>query len=96
MSLSGLRIAITAGPTVEPIDPVRFIGNRSSGKQGHAIAEEAAARGASVTLVTTTDLAATRARLEAHGAIMDPPRDPRRCDGVDPEGNVFQIAAPDP
>ncbi|MCA9675119.1 MAG: VOC family protein [Kofleriaceae bacterium] len=45
-------------------------------------------------IFTTTDLAATRARLEAHGAIMDPPRDPRRCDGVDPEGNVFQIAAP--
>ena len=40
----------------EPIDPVRFIGNRSSGKQGHALAEEAAARGAKVTLVTTTGL----------------------------------------
>ncbi len=48
---------VTAGGTREPIDPVRFIGNRSSGKQGHAIAEEAAARGADVTLVTTTDLA---------------------------------------
>ena len=55
--LDGVRVLVTAGGTREPIDPVRFIGNRSSGKQGHAIAEEAAARGASVTLVTTTDLA---------------------------------------
>lgn len=55
-SLSALRVLVTAGGTREPIDPVRFIGNRSSGKQGHAIAEEAAARGAAVTLVTTTSL----------------------------------------
>ncbi len=46
---------VTAGGTREPIDPVRFIGNRCSGKQGHAVAAEAAARGAEVTLVTTTD-----------------------------------------
>ena len=46
---------VTAGGTREPIDPVRFIGNRSSGKQGHALAEEAWSRGAKVTLVTTTD-----------------------------------------
>ena len=52
--LDGRRILVTAGGTREPIDPVRFIGNRSSGKQGHAVAEEAAARGAAVTLVTTT------------------------------------------
>ena len=44
--LAGLRVLVTAGGTREPIDPVRFIGNRSSGKQGHAIAAEAAARGA--------------------------------------------------
>ncbi len=54
--LTGLRFIVTAGGTREPIDPVRFIGNRSSGKQGHAVAEEAAARGAKVTLVTTTGL----------------------------------------
>jgi phosphopantothenoylcysteine decarboxylase/phosphopantothenate--cysteine ligase len=54
--LAGLRFLITAGGTREPIDPVRFIGNRSSGKQGHALAAEAAARGAKVTLVTTTTL----------------------------------------
>jgi phosphopantothenoylcysteine decarboxylase/phosphopantothenate--cysteine ligase len=54
--LRGQRVIVTAGGTREPIDPVRFIGNRSSGKQGHAVAEEAAARGAKVTLVTTVDL----------------------------------------
>jgi phosphopantothenoylcysteine decarboxylase / phosphopantothenate---cysteine ligase len=54
--LSGLRVLVTAGGTREPIDPVRFVGNRSSGKQGHALAAEAAARGAKVTLVTTVDL----------------------------------------
>ena len=51
--LAGLRILVTAGGTREPLDPVRFLGNRSSGKQGHAIADEAAARGAKVTVVTT-------------------------------------------
>jgi len=51
--LGGLRILVTAGGTREPIDPVRFIGNRSSGKQGHAVADEAATRGATVTLITT-------------------------------------------
>jgi phosphopantothenoylcysteine decarboxylase/phosphopantothenate--cysteine ligase len=54
--LTGRRVIVTAGGTREPIDPVRFIGNRSSGKQGHAVAEEAASRGAKVTLVTTVDL----------------------------------------
>ncbi|MDE6521678.1 MAG: bifunctional phosphopantothenoylcysteine decarboxylase/phosphopantothenate--cysteine ligase CoaBC [Muribaculaceae bacterium] len=51
-SLKGKKILVTAGPTYENIDPVRFIGNYSSGKMGFAIAEEAAARGADVTLVT--------------------------------------------
>lgn len=55
--LLGKRILITAGPTQEPIDPVRFIGNRSSGKMGYAIAEAAAAMGAQVHLVSgPTDL----------------------------------------
>ena len=54
--LAGLRVLVTAGGTREPIDPVRFLGNRSSGRQGHALADEAAARGAEVTLVTTTGL----------------------------------------
>jgi len=51
--LDGLHVLVSAGGTREPIDPVRYVGNRSSGKQGHALADEAAARGAKVTLVTT-------------------------------------------
>ena len=51
-SLQGRRVLITSGPTHEPIDPVRYIANRSSGKQGHAIAAAAAAAGADVTLVS--------------------------------------------
>jgi phosphopantothenoylcysteine decarboxylase/phosphopantothenate--cysteine ligase len=50
--LNGKKIIITAGPTYEKIDPVRFIGNYSSGKMGFALAEECAERGASVTLIT--------------------------------------------
>jgi phosphopantothenoylcysteine decarboxylase/phosphopantothenate--cysteine ligase len=50
--LVGLRAVVTSGPTHEPLDPVRFIGNRSSGRQGHAIASALADAGAAVTLVT--------------------------------------------
>jgi phosphopantothenoylcysteine decarboxylase/phosphopantothenate--cysteine ligase len=50
--LAGKRVLVTSGPTAEPIDPVRFIANRSSGKQGHAIAAAAAAAGADVVLVS--------------------------------------------
>jgi len=50
--LKGRHIVITSGPTHEPIDPVRYIANRSSGKQGHAIAAAAAAAGATVTLIS--------------------------------------------
>ena len=50
--LTGLRVLVTSGPTYEPIDPVRFLGNRSSGKQGHAIAAACAAAGAHVLLVS--------------------------------------------
>jgi len=53
--MHGLRVLISAGGTREPIDSVRYIGNRSSGKQGYALAAEAAGMGASVTLVTTVD-----------------------------------------
>ena len=49
--LAGKRVVVTAGPTFEPLDPVRFLGNRSSGKMGFAVAERAVARGANVTLV---------------------------------------------
>lgn len=50
--LKGKKVLITAGPTYEPIDPVRFIGNHSSGKMGFALAEAAAKKGAQVTIVT--------------------------------------------
>ena len=50
--LAGLRVLVTAGPTVEPIDPVRYLTNSSSGKMGYAVAEAAARRGADVTLVS--------------------------------------------
>jgi phosphopantothenoylcysteine decarboxylase/phosphopantothenate--cysteine ligase len=53
--LDGRRVLVTAGGTREAIDPVRFIGNRSSGKMGYAVAEAAARRGADVVLVTTVD-----------------------------------------
>jgi phosphopantothenoylcysteine decarboxylase / phosphopantothenate---cysteine ligase len=77
--LSGRHVLVSAGGTREAIDPVRFIGNRSSGKQGYALAEEARVRGATVTLVSTVDLpisegievvaVATAAEMEQ--AIMD-------------------------
>jgi len=54
-ALAGRTIVVTAGGTREAIDPVRFLGNRSSGKQGHAVADALAARGASVHLVTTAE-----------------------------------------
>ncbi len=51
--LAGRAVVVTAGGTREPIDPVRYLGNRSSGKMGNAVAAAAAARGARVTLITT-------------------------------------------
>jgi phosphopantothenoylcysteine decarboxylase / phosphopantothenate---cysteine ligase len=75
--LAGKRVVVTSGPTHEPIDPVRYIANRSSGKQGHAIAAAAAAAGADVVLVsgpvnvpdppgvTTTKVESAREMFEA-------------------------------
>lgn len=57
-TLAGARIAVTAGGTREPVDPVRFVGNRSSGKMGYAVAEAARDRGADVVLITSAELAA--------------------------------------
>ncbi len=65
-SLGGARIVVTAGGTREPIDPVRYIGNRSSGKMGHAIADEFARRGADVDLVTTAADLPVHANARAH------------------------------
>ena len=77
--MTGLRVLVTAGGTREPIDPVRFVGNRSSGKQGYAVATEAAARGAKVTLVTTVhrplpasvDLVLVDTAEEMRAAVVD-------------------------
>lgn len=62
--LAGKRIVVTAGPTYEPLDPVRFLGNRSSGKMGFALAARAASRGASVVLVSGPVALATPANVE--------------------------------
>ena len=63
-TLSGKKILVTAGPTYERIDPVRFIGNFSTGKMGYALAEECAARGADVTLISgPTALSVTHPRI---------------------------------
>ena len=64
--LAGKRIVVSAGPTHEPLDPVRFLGNRSSGQMGFAIAERAAARGARVVLVAGPVALATPPGVERH------------------------------
>ena len=78
--LAGLHVVVTAGGTREPLDPVRFLGNRSSGKQGVAIAEAARARGARVTLVAANlevtapggcDIRPVSTSLELQAAVTD-------------------------
>src|SRR5712671_3645944 len=69
--LRGQRLLVTAGPTYEDVDPVRFIGNRSSGRMGYAIAAEAARRGAAVTLVvgpTSLDVPPVREVIRVRSA----------------------------
>jgi phosphopantothenoylcysteine decarboxylase/phosphopantothenate--cysteine ligase len=77
--LRGQRVLVTAGPTYEDVDPVRYIGNRSSGRMGYAIAAEAARRGAEVTLVTgpssleapsVREVVRVRGAAEMHQAVM--------------------------
>ncbi len=79
-NLAGRRILVTAGPTVEDIDPVRFVGNRSSGRMGYAVAAEALRRGAEVTLVTGpthltpphgAEVVKVRSAAEMHAAVME-------------------------
>ncbi len=71
----GRSLLVTAGGTREPIDPVRYLGNRSSGKMGHAIADEGVRRGYEVTLVTTSDLpthpAVKVVRVETADEMLD-------------------------
>jgi len=77
--LAGRRVVVTAGPTREAIDPVRFVGNRSSGRMGYAVAEALAARGASVLLVSgptalsppsTVEVLQVESASEMHAAVM--------------------------
>ena len=76
--LAGVRVLVTAGGTREAIDPVRFIGNRSSGKMGHAVAAQAGIRGAKVTLVTTAsptapegvEIVSVVSAQEMHDAVL--------------------------
>src|SRR5204862_5399358 len=78
--LRGQRVLVTAGPTFEDFDPVRFIGNRSSGRMGYAIAAEAMRRGAEVTLVAgptsveppaAARIVRVRGAAEMHHVVMD-------------------------
>jgi phosphopantothenoylcysteine decarboxylase/phosphopantothenate--cysteine ligase len=80
-TLTGTRVLVTAGPTYEDIDPVRYIGNRSSGRMGFAVAEAAAERGAEVRLVVgpthvptpagMNEVAHVRSAAQMHGAVMN-------------------------
>jgi phosphopantothenoylcysteine decarboxylase/phosphopantothenate--cysteine ligase len=77
--LKGLRVLVTAGPTLEDIDPVRFVGNRSSGRMGFALASEAVRRGAHVTLIAgptaveppaVGEIVRVRSAEEMHRAVL--------------------------
>jgi phosphopantothenoylcysteine decarboxylase/phosphopantothenate--cysteine ligase len=79
-TLTGRRVVVTAGPTYEDLDPVRYVGNRSSGRMGYAIAAELAARGANVTLITgptslslpaAESVVRVRTAVQMHRAVMD-------------------------
>jgi len=89
----GRVVLVTAGGTREPVDPVRFIGNRSSGKMGHAIANEASRRGYDVTLVTTSELPADPAvkvvRVETADEMLE------AVSGIDPDIAVMAAAVAD-
>jgi phosphopantothenoylcysteine decarboxylase/phosphopantothenate--cysteine ligase len=93
LSLSGLKVLVTAGGTREAIDPVRYIGNRSSGKMGHAVADEAARRGADVVLVTTAERPSHPAvkvvRVESAQEMAD------AASGVDADVAVMAAAVAD-
>ena len=77
--LRGARVVVTAGPTFEDLDPVRYLGNRSSGRMGFALAGEAARRGAGVTLIAgptsielppVNEVVRVRGAAEMHGAVL--------------------------
>lgn len=91
--LAGVHVLVTAGGTREAIDPVRYLGNRSSGKMGHAIADEAARRGATVDLVTASTLPAapsvTIHRVESAQDMAD------AVDKISPDVAVLAAAVAD-
>ncbi|MCS6799759.1 MAG: bifunctional phosphopantothenoylcysteine decarboxylase/phosphopantothenate--cysteine ligase CoaBC [Myxococcota bacterium] len=77
--LEGVRVLVTSGPTLEDLDPVRFLGNRSTGRMGHALARRALARGAHVTLISGpvalepppgAEHVAVRSALQMHEAVL--------------------------
>ena len=92
-SLAGLSVLVTAGGTREAVDPVRYLGNRSSGKMGHAIAVEAARRGAAVDLVTASTLpeepGVTTHRVESAQQMQE------IVDKITPDVAVFAAAVAD-
>lgn len=90
--LAGRRVVVTAGGTREPIDPVRYLGNRSSGKMGNALARAAAEAGADVTLITTVDpppdaTALHVVRVETAASMA------RALDDALPDASVLLMAA---
>ncbi|MGH8916402.1 MAG: bifunctional phosphopantothenoylcysteine decarboxylase/phosphopantothenate--cysteine ligase CoaBC, partial [Acidimicrobiia bacterium] len=89
----GRTVLITAGGTREPVDPVRYIGNRSSGRMGHAIADCAIRRGYDVTLVTTSDLpvhpAAKVVKVETADEMLE------AVSGIQPDVAVMAAAVAD-
>ena len=93
--LAGVRAVVTAGGTREPIDPVRYVGNRSSGKQGYAVAEELRRRGADVVLITTVNLPVTPSieTVEVETASEMQREVLRRAEGDKPADVIVMAAA---
>lgn len=92
LELKDKKVLITAGPTYEPIDPVRFIGNHSSGKMGAAIAEEMRKRGAEVTLILgPSDLSVNPAvkviKIKSAGEMFN------ACEGIFPSSDIAIMSA---
>lgn len=91
--LTGRRVVVTAGPTFEPIDDVRYLGNRSSGKMGFALAAAAAARGAAVTLIAGPVGLPTPARVGARVDVESAAELSRALDAAVPGADVVVMAA---
>ena len=89
--LGGRRVLVTAGGTREPIDAVRFVGNRSSGRQGHALARNAAQRGADVVLVTTNPTSAPSGVRIVEVSTAEEMH--RACTAEAPEADLVVMAA---